>query len=262
VTVLGGSRHVGIDLPGLDRVALVTGAAGIGIGQAVARRLAAAGGAVVVTDAHEERTNFVAAAIAADFPASRVLGIPLDVASPDAVEAAVEEVDRTFGPIRIVVNNAVCNHRGAIDELSIEHWHHMLDVNISGPWYLTRFVMPMMRAAGGGVFVNVGSYAGDIGVEGAHGIGKSALNVLARVIAREGGPSGIRAVTVTTGFVADSKFAQDHPEMATTSYTQGVLGSHATAAEVAEAVAFLASDHAAHITGEVLNVGNGAYFRT
>lgn len=247
--------------PGSDRVALITGAAGAGVGQAVARRLAAEGVSVVVTDMHESRTHKIASAIAADNPDATVVGYPMDVGSKVAIDKVVADVSRSLGPIHLLVNNAACNIRAAIDELDLADWDRMLDVNISGPWYLCRQVMPLMRAAGGGVIVNVGSYAGDIGVEGAYGIGKSALNVLTRVCALEGGPAGIRAVTVSTGYIAGSKWAIDHPEMADTPYTRGVLGSHPAAAEVAEAVAFLASDQAAHITGEVLNIASGAYFR-
>jgi 3-oxoacyl-[acyl-carrier protein] reductase len=118
-----------------------------------------------------------------------------------------------------------------------------------------------MTAAGGGVVVNIGSYAPDLGIEGPYSVAKGGLNALMRVCAREGGPRGIRCVTVSTGFIAETKWARDYPGMANTVHTEGVLGSHTTPAEVADVVEFLASDRAAHITGEILNISSGAYMR-
>lgn len=90
---------------------------------------------------------------------------------------------------------------------------------------------------------------------------KGALNTLTRCLAHEGGPYGIRANTVTMGVVEDTKFIHDHPEMLARSDARGPLGTLPRAADIAEAVAFLVSDKAAHITGETVNVCGGAYMR-
>ncbi len=119
-----------------------------------------------------------------------------------------------------------------------------------------------MRDAGGGVIVNVSSYAPDVGgggIEAPYAITKGGLNVLTRSCAHEGGPFGIRAVTVAMGIVTGTKFVDDHPELLALS--QSPMGEHADAASVAEAIAFLASDRARHISGEILNVAAGAYMR-
>src|SRR5947208_9982596 len=86
------------------RIALVTAAAGKGIGQAVSRRLAAGGATVVVTDIHEHRTTEVAAAIAADYPDATVVGHPMDAGDRDAIDRVVADVIRTLGPVQILVN--------------------------------------------------------------------------------------------------------------------------------------------------------------
>jgi NAD(P)-dependent dehydrogenase (short-subunit alcohol dehydrogenase family) len=234
------------------RIALVTAAAGAGIGQATARRLAAGGARVVVTDIHERRTREVASAIAADFPDTTVVGLPMDA------------VTRTLGPVQILVNNAAVNVIGSIFDYDPENFDWCVRVNLSGPWYLCRAVMPLMRDAGGGVIVNVSSYAPDVGgagIEAPYAITKGGLNVLTRSCAHEGGPFGIRAVTVATGIVTGTKFIDDHPEILETPGNEPPLGSYADAGDVAEAIAFLASDRARHITGEILNVAAGSYMR-
>jgi NAD(P)-dependent dehydrogenase (short-subunit alcohol dehydrogenase family) len=246
------------------RVALVTAAAGAGIGQATARRLAAAGARVVVTDVHERRTREVTAAIAADHPDTTVIGLPMDAGDRDQIDAVVDEVTRTLGPVQILVNNAAINVVGSIFDYDPENWDWCMRVNLSGPWYLCRAVMPLMRDAGGGVIVNVSSYAPDVGgagIEAPYAITKGGLNVLTRSCAHEGGPFGIRAVTVAMGIVKGTKFIDDHPEIVERADTMGPLGSFAEASDIAEAIAFLASDRARHITGEILNVAGGAYMR-
>ena len=244
------------------RIALITGAAGAGIGQATARRLAAGGARVVVTDIHERRTHEVAARLAEEFPATTVLGIPMDAGDRDQIDATIGRVADELGPVQILVNNAAINVVGSIFDYDPEHWDWCVRVNLSGPWYLCRAVMPLMRDAGGGVIVNVSSYAADVGgggIEAPYAITKGGLNVLTRSCAHEGGPFGIRAVTVAMGIVTGTKFVDDHPELLALS--QSPMGEHADAASVAEAIAFLASDRARHISGEILNVAAGAYMR-
>jgi NAD(P)-dependent dehydrogenase (short-subunit alcohol dehydrogenase family) len=125
--------------------------------------------------------------------------------------------------------------------------------------------MPLMRDAGGGVIVNVSSYAADVGgtgMEPPYAVSKGGLNVLTRCCAHEGGPYNIRAVTVVTGLVVGSKFADDHPELLERPDVQPVLGSHPTAGEIADVIAFLASDRARHVTGDIVGVTAGSHMRT
>jgi NAD(P)-dependent dehydrogenase (short-subunit alcohol dehydrogenase family) len=216
------------------RVALVTAAAGAGIGQATARRLAAGGARVVITDIHERRTREVAEAVAADHPDTTVVGFPMDAGDRGQIDGVVAEVARTLGPVQILVNNAAVNVIGSIFDYDPEKWDWCVRVNLSGPWYLCRAVMPLMRDAGGGVIVNVSSYAPDVGgggIEAPYAITKGGLNVLTRSCAHEAPGS------------------------------RGPLGTFATADSVAEAIAFVASDRARHVTGEILNVAAGAYMR-
>jgi 3-oxoacyl-[acyl-carrier protein] reductase len=246
------------------RVALVTAAAGQGIGQAIARRLAAGGATVVVTDVHERRTKEVTAEIAADYPSTTVVGHPLDAGDRAQIDLLIDTVTADHGPVQILVNNAAVNVVGSIFDYDPEAWDWVIRVNVSGAWYLCRRTMPLMRDAGGGVILNIGSYAPDVGgngLETPYAASKGALSALTRGIAHEGGPHGIRANYLSMGVVKGTKFAVDNPEICSGPGVVGPLGELPDAADIAETAAFLASDRARFITGEVINVSGGAYMR-
>jgi NAD(P)-dependent dehydrogenase (short-subunit alcohol dehydrogenase family) len=245
-------------------VALVTGAAGVGIGQATARRFARGGAHVVVTDIHERRTREVTKAMAEDYPDVEIVGYPMDVGDRGAIDGVMEHVVEKFGGVDILVNNAAINILGSVFDYRAADWDRVMNVNISGPWYLAHKAFRQMRERGGGVVLNIGSYAPDVGgagIETAYAVSKGALNTLTRSLAHEGGPVGIRVNSVSMGMVEGTKFLMDHPELRERSDAYGPLGSLPDKDEVAEVIAFLASPRAAHITGEIINVSGGAYMR-
>jgi NAD(P)-dependent dehydrogenase (short-subunit alcohol dehydrogenase family) len=247
------------------RIALVTAAAGAGIGKATARRLAQGGARVVVTDIHVRRTAEVTEELAAEFPETTVVGFAMDAGDRGHIDEVVAKVTDTLGPIQILVNNAAINVVGSIFDYDPDNWDWCVRVNLSGPWYLCRAIMPIMRDAGGGVIINISTYAPDVGgagVEAPYAVTKGGLNTLTRACAHEGGPHNIRVNGVSMGLVKGTRFAEAHPEMFDMPESQGVLETYPDATEIAEAAAFLASDRARHITGEMLNVAGGAYMRT
>ena len=137
------------------RVALVTAAAGIGIGRAVADRLAGAGATVVVTDSHERRTKETTAELQ-ERHGARVVGYPLDVGDRARCAEVVDDVMATLGRIDILVNNAAVNIMRSIWDITVEDWDRVLEVGLTGAWNLCRLTMPHMRDVGGGVHVSVG----------------------------------------------------------------------------------------------------------
>jgi NAD(P)-dependent dehydrogenase (short-subunit alcohol dehydrogenase family) len=246
-------------------VALVTGAAGDGIGQATARRLAAGGATVVVSDSHEGRMHEVVDAMREEYEA-RVTGVVLDVADRASIEAAMAEVTVMHGQLDVLVNNAAINHLQLIEDFPIERWDALLEANLTGPWLLTKLAVQTMKSRHRGSIINVSSYSADIGGMGqgqlAYAVTKGGLNVMTRAAARELGPQGIRVNTVSMTIVRGSRFIEkrlaDQPDRT----PGGVLGEWMWPEDVAEAIAFLAGDRARMITGSTIDVTAGEFMRT
>ena len=183
----------------------------------------------------------------------------------EAIDRVIDAVTADLGGIDVLVNNAAVNVIASHFDYDPQVWDWVVQVNLTGPWYLCRRVLPVMRDRGrGGVVVNVSSYAPDVGgngLESPYAITKGGLNVLTRSVAHEGGPYGIRAVTVSMGVVRGTKFIDDHPEILAGPDARGVLPWLPCAADIAETIAFVASDRARCITGESINVSSGSYMR-
>lgn len=243
------------------RVALVTGAAGAGIGQACARRLAADGAAVIVTDIHGPRTAETVTALQAEHPSAEIVGHVLDVADRSRVDEVLAEVATAMGPIDILVNNAAVNVLGTVADYDPADWDRVLDVDLTACWYLMRTTLPSMIERGQGSIVNVSSVAGYLGgggTEGPYAAAKAGLQSLTRTVAAEAGPFGVRANAVAVGIVW-SKFVEKHaaglePEAARTPLRR--LGRPE---EIAAVVAWLASDESSFVTGETINASGGWY---
>lgn len=254
---------VDTDLKG--RVALVTGAAGAGIGKAIATRLARDGATVVVTDSHSRRAHAVAAEISA-IPGCVAVARELDAGDRSQIVEVTDWVSSELGPISILVNNAAYNVLGPIFDYDPVVWDRVMDVNLNGPWMLSRQVMCQLRNAGlPGVILNVSTYAPDIGGEGIeapYAVSKGGLNVLTRSCAHEGGPYNIRANTLSMGMITGTRFTDAlHPDMQIAERAKSPLGRLASVEDIVEAAAFLVSDRARNITGETLNIAAGTHMR-
>jgi NAD(P)-dependent dehydrogenase (short-subunit alcohol dehydrogenase family) len=252
-----------MDLEFEGQVALVTAAAGAGIGQAAARRLAAGGAVVVVTDVHERRTKEVTEALR-DEHGNRVVGYQMDAGDRRRCEKVVADVLATRGPIDILVNNAAVNIIKSIWDISYDDWDRVIEVDLTGAWNLSRLAMRHMRDAGGGVIVNVSSLAPDCGgngIESPYACAKGGMNVLTRSCAHEGGPYNIRVNSVVMSMIEGTKFALDHPDITEQIRASAPLGRLPNIADIAECIAFLCSARANCITGETINVSGGAMMR-
>jgi 3-oxoacyl-[acyl-carrier protein] reductase len=243
-----------------SQVAFVTGGSS-GIGRAVVRALARAGAAVAFT----YRTNAAGAeAVVAELAGvAPILAVQGDVgAEPDVARAIAATVERLGRPT-IVVNNAGIIRDTLALRMTPEDWRAVLDVNLSGALRVCRHAVPHLVAAGRGRIINVASIAGIVGSPGQanYSAAKAGLIGLTEVLALELAPYGITVNTVAPGAI-DAGIVATLPEEQRRRLIGAIpLGRMGSAAEVAAAVAFLASPEAAFITGQTLVVDGGATIR-
>lgn len=243
------------------RTALVTGG-GRGIGEAVARRLAAEGAQVVIVSRTASEVERVAAELRADGASAAAL--VADVADAGQAQAAVDGTVERFGAIDVLVNNAGFSMQGPLLEVPADEWEQVVAVNLTGPFRMTQYAGRCMRdAGGGGAIVHVSSMDahGWDGPAASYNSAKAGLLGLNRAVAVELAPHGIRSNVVSPGFVATAAI-RDHVSDAlwgylSSSFERVPQRRMIAPEEVAAAIAFLASDDASAITGAELVVDAG-----
>ena len=241
-----------IDLSG--KSAVVTGGSR-GIGRAIALRLATQGADVAFSyKGNEAAAKENAAAI--EGLGRRALPVQADVSQPEAADALVKAAIDAFGKVDILVNNAGITRDDLIMRMSVEAFREVLETNLFGAFYATKAVTrPMLRAKGGRI-VNITSVSGQAGQMGQanYSAAKAGLIGLTKATARELASRGITCNAVAPGMVL-TELTKDLPEaLQAEIIARTPLGRFGTTEEIANAVAFLASDEAAFITGQVLAV--------
>ena len=204
------------------KVAIITAAAGVGIGAAIAERLATDGYDVVVTDAHERRCKESAERLS-DRHGRDFLSLPLDVTDEAGVQEAIGTVMDRRGRIDVLVNNAGWSKIEPVAEMSLETWQKCLDVDLTGTFLCTRYALPHMVEAGSGAIVNISSIAAyeTSTVHGAaYSAAKAGVLALTRVTAAENGKHGIRANAVTPGLIYNDFLRKIYPDEFFTGYAE------------------------------------------
>lgn len=245
------------------KVAVVTGAA-MGIGLACAQTLASQGAKVVLADIDAQAGEASAEAIG-----ENARFIHVDVRQLDQMQAMADLAVSAFGGIDILVNNAARAIGGVVDEMSEEDWLTVINTNLSSVWRGMKVCLPHMRRRGGGAVVNMSSVQGLIGFQGwaAYAAAKGGINALTKQSAIDLAPHGIRVNAVAPGTIMtplnEKLFdSMDDPsELIATWNKAHPLGRFGQAQEVADLVAYLASDKASFITGEIVRVDGGLAVR-
>jgi 3-oxoacyl-[acyl-carrier protein] reductase len=240
--------------------AVVTGASR-GIGRAIALGLAEAGADIVFTY-REKRDEANAVAAQIRDRGRRALALKMDVTDRASVVAAADAA-RGFGPISILVNNAGINKPTDFDQVSDADWDMILDTNLKGPFVCAQVFLPLLRDAGGGAIVHIGSVSGQYGGPRTvhYAASKAGLISLAQVVARFGAAANVRSNTVAAGLIASDMAAAGMAAASVQKAAEGIILKRlGRGDEVADAVVFLASDAASYITAQTLNVNGGLYF--
>jgi len=240
------------------RIALVTGASQ-GIGRACALEMARAGATVALAARNESKLAEAAAEIESAGGAAAVFA--LDVASEDSIKAGAKAILEKFGKVEILVNNAGITRDGLVLRMKRPDWDDVLSTNLTGAFLLTQALLsPMLRNRWGRI-VNITSVVGETGQAGQvnYAASKAGLIGVTRALAREVGSRGITVNAVAPGYIETPMTAVLDQKQREAMLAGIPLGRPGTDAEVAQCVAFLASDAAAYITGHVLDVNGGMF---
>jgi len=240
-----------------DRVAIVTGAAR-GIGKAIAWAFVREGASVALVDV--EKTGLETLQMEIGRKGGQAVAIPCDVSKASEVKQMVDHVQRTLGRIDILINNAGIIRRGTIETVTEEDWDRVMEVNLKGPFNCSKAVVEIMKRQGYGKIVNVSSIAGKMGdITSAPGYGpsKAGMDALTKSLARQLAAYGIHVNGVAPHAIETEMSAEWSPEKRKAIVDAIPLKRLGKPEDVAEAVLFLASDTAAFITGEIIDVNGG-----
>lgn len=241
------------------KVALITGAAR-GIGKAIALRYASEGASIAFTDLE---INDVAQQTIAEIEAFgvKVKGYASNAADFQATQEVVEQIMADFGRIDILVNNAGITKDGLVMRMSEAQWDAVIDVNLKSAFNFLHAVVPVMARQRCGSIINMASIAGQTGNPGQvnYSASKAGLIAMAKSVAKEMGPRGIRANAIAPGYVI-SEMTEVLPQAVKDEFIKLIpLKRGASVDEIASVALFLASDLASYVTGQVIAVNGGMY---
>ncbi|WP_128429121.1 SDR family oxidoreductase [Streptomyces cyaneus] len=241
-----------------ERTAVITAAAGAGIGGATARRFLEEGARVLISDAHARRLKEHEAELAREF-AGAVRSVVCDVTDETQVQALFDTAVREHGRLDILVNNAGLGGTSPLVDMTDEQWSKVLDVTLNGTFRCTRAALRRMRDTGGGVIVNNASVVGWRAQAGqAHyAAAKAGVMALTRCAAIEAAEYGVRVNAVSPSLAMHPHLAKvTTPELLAELTAREAFGRYAEPWEVANVIVFLASGYSSYMTGEIVSVSS------
>ena len=246
------------------RIAIVTAAAGAGIGQAVARRFVEEGAQVLLTDAHAGRVQEVAEAMSKEY-GRELLGLGVDVTNVGQVQGMVQTALDRYGQIDILVNNAGINRLEPVWQMSDETWNLIIGINLTGTLHCTRAVLPHMIERKKGAVISLSSTAGWVGSdegEAHYCAAKAGVQGFTRAVAAEVGRYGVRINAIAPGLIYNPFLERIYPPEFFQRIAAGTpLGRVGEPPDIANLATFLASDMSSYITGEVFCISGGMYMK-
>lgn len=237
------------------KVAIVTGAAR-GIGKGIALKLAQEGANVVLCDVLLDSVNATAREIKEQ--SGNVLAVAGNIASFDEVTHIFDETLRAFSRVDIVVNNAGINRDAMLHKMTLEQWNEVIAVNLTGTFYMTQMAAKYMREQEYGRIINISSasWLGNIG-QANYAASKAGVVGLSKTAARELARKNVTCNVICPGFIETDMTKAVPEKVWETMISKIPAGFAGKPSDIGNLVAFLASDEAAYITGEVINVGGG-----
>ena len=241
----------------VDKVVVITAAAGAGIGFATAKRALQEGAIVVLSDTHDGRLSSARSQLLEISPDVHIRRC--DVTSQTDIDSLFESVEDTIGPIDVFVNNAGLGGSSSLVDMSDEEWNRVLDVSLTGTFRCTRAAMTLMCGRGSGVIVNVSSVTAWRAESGQshYAAAKAGVMALTRSAAMEAAPHGVR-VNAIAPTLAMHPFIEKVADPEVLAHWISVQPQQRAAEprEMANVIIFLASDLASYMTGEIVSVGS------
>ena len=243
-----------------DKVAIITGGSR-GIGFATADKFLKEGAAVILTASTQGSADRAVTKLKEKYPDAIVDGISPDLASLESVRNAFKEVTGKYGCVDILVNNAGITRDNLLMRMKDEEWNDIIETNLSSVFRLSKAVMRAMMKKRHGRIITIGSVVGTMGNGGQanYAAAKAGLIGFSKSLAREVASRGITVNVVAPGFIETDMTRALSDDQRAGILAQVPAGRLGGAQEIANAVAFLASDEAAYITGETLHVNGGMY---